>query len=185
MLRKICGWALIVFGVLIFFAGLQAKAEASEASSLAVGIIGVLIAYGGWRLLRPQKSKNFSSQSLIKSSKPGEYSTKNCPACEKRIPVGAKSCEHCGKKQKDSDSTCSAGMNTAGDSRSEFAGERSQAKKVGSTHYIWRSARDGAVCERCANNDGRKFAWNDEPPGGHAGAKARCRCYPEPVIPRD
>lgn len=81
--------------------------------------------------------------------------------------------------------TCTGGVNTAAQGRKDFSEARCNAKKVGSTHYIWRSVHDGARCERCANNDGRKFSWDKEPPGGHAGAAARCRCYPEAIIPRD
>ncbi len=111
------------------------------------------------------------------------WSTKNCPECYEHIPSDAERCDHCGKKQKANDSTCSGGVETAAKAKSYFAQERRNAKKVGSPGYIWRTGRDGAVCERCAANEGRTFSWDTEPPGGHAGAKARCRCYPETIIP--
>lgn len=72
---------------------------------------------------------------------------------------------------------------SASKAQANFNSARNKAKKVGSFYYIWRSSRDGAVCERCRANDGKKFSWDAEPKGGHAGAKARCRCYPEAIAP--
>jgi len=64
-----------------------------------------------------------------------------------------------------------------------------RAESVGSTGYIWRTARDGDTRESHAAMEGVFVPW-DKPPTidkmeGHAGCFPNCRCYPEPVIPRD
>lgn len=60
-------------------------------------------------------------------------------------------------------------------------------KRLGVTHYIWRSAEDGDACKECQKNNGRKFSWSNPPKTGHPGEghccpKNLCRCYPEAVI---
>lgn len=184
VIKKILAWACIVAGVLfeaLAFLGPAPEGNAADGKN-AVIVIGALAIIAGIGLLSRRARGN---ERAIKSGKPGAYTTKRCPACCETIPLEAQFCEHCGKKQREGDSTCSGNVSlTAAQARSFFAGERANAKKLGSTHYIWRSCKDGARCERCANNDGHVFAWDEEPEGGHAGAKARCRCYPEAVLPK-
>ena len=180
---RVLAWAAMIFGGLIVIVGFSGhKGKETETITMVLVFVGIMLIVGGWRLYKQNKKigkkPTYSLESFQTSSARG-YSTKNCPECDERLPLDAVTCEFCGKKQKLGDSTCSGGVDTAAAGRSSFAGER------GSTHYIWRSVHDGARCERCANNDGRKFSWDKEPPGGHAGAAARCRCYPEAIIPRD
>lgn len=66
---------------------------------------------------------------------------------------------------------------------------RARAQDVGSSGYIWRTARDGATRPSHRAMEGTFVPW-DKPPEvdgmrGHAGEFPNCRCYPEPVIPRD
>ena len=51
------------------------------------------------------------------------------------------------------------------------------------THYIWRTRRDGKVRSRHAEREGQIFAWDSPPPGGHTGEDYNCRCTAEPYIP--
>ena len=51
------------------------------------------------------------------------------------------------------------------------------------THYIWRTRRDGKVRPRHAEREGQIFAWDNPPPGGHPGEDYNCRCTAEPYIP--
>ena len=64
-----------------------------------------------------------------------------------------------------------------------------RARSVGSTGYIWRTTRDGDTRESHRAMEGKFVEW-DNPPTidrmtGHAGEFPNCRCYPEPVIPRE
>lgn len=180
-LKRIAAWCLIVLGALLaLISFIPTKSEDAEKGATGIMVIGGLLALSGGVLLRTPKKTGL----LVKKGKPCSYSTKNCPECEERIPLDAEICPACGETQKASDSTCSGGVNTAAQGRSDFAEERRNAKRIDSPGYIWRTAEDGAVCERCANNNGHKFSWDEEPSGGHAGAKARCRCYPETIVPR-
>ena len=111
------------------------------------------------------------------------YSSKKCPECYTSIHLEVAVCEKCGKKQIENDSTCAGGVTSARDAQAYFTQERAKAKQIDSPGYIWRTSMDGSVCERCASKEGRAFSWDKEPPGGHAGAKARCTCYPEPIMP--
>jgi SPP1 gp7 family putative phage head morphogenesis protein len=66
---------------------------------------------------------------------------------------------------------------------------RARALDVGSGGYIWRTARDGSTRPSHRAMEGKFVAW-DKPAEldgmrGHAGEFPNCRCYPEPVIPRD
>lgn len=72
-------------------------------------------------------------------------------------------------------------------SEAGFRYSKKRATEAGSRTYIWRSARDGDVCDICRSREGKKFSWYVEPPQGHAGATdccpgGYCRCYPEPVF---
>ena len=151
-------------------------------SSIAVTALVLLFLYLLWKRRRRKKLKNVSS-SNAQIEVCSSYTTKNCPGCGERIPLDCAQCEYCEKKQKNGDTTCSGGVESSARARSHFLSERQKATRVGSKGYIWRTAQDGAVCERCAANNGKEFSWDKEPEGGHAGATARCRCYPEPLIP--
>ncbi len=48
------------------------------------------------------------------------------------------------------------------------------------THYIWRTQRDGRVRPSHQENDGKIFAWDEPPPTGHPGEDYGCRCWAEP-----
>lgn len=45
------------------------------------------------------------------------------------------------------------------------------------THYIWRTRKDGKVRSSHAANDGKIFAWNNPPATGHPGEEYGCRCH--------
>src|ERR1700728_4288373 len=72
-------------------------------------------------------------------------------------------------------------------SMAAFERDRTNALYVGSTKYIWHTCNDEAICAACARKDGKRFAWNSVPIGGHPGESDRCtsgscRCYAEPTI---
>ncbi len=48
------------------------------------------------------------------------------------------------------------------------------------THYIWRTRKDGKVRPEHAANEGKVFAWDNPPPTGHPGDDYGCRCTAEP-----
>lgn len=52
------------------------------------------------------------------------------------------------------------------------------------THYIWRTRRDGKVRLSHAEREGQVFAWDDPPEGGHPGEDYGCRCTAEPYLPQ-
>ncbi|MDE1158424.1 MAG: phage minor head protein [Neorhizobium sp.] len=64
-----------------------------------------------------------------------------------------------------------------------------RAVHIGSTGYIWRTAKDTDVRHSHAEMEGKFVPWGSPPTldgmRGHAGQFPRCRCYPEPVIPLD
>lgn len=72
---------------------------------------------------------------------------------------------------------------------------QARAESVGSTHFIWRTMRDGTVRPSHRRLEGRTFSW-DDPPECDAGSKKHpepyralpgqifnCRCFPQPIIP--
>jgi SPP1 gp7 family putative phage head morphogenesis protein len=64
-----------------------------------------------------------------------------------------------------------------------------RATFVGSEGYIWRTSKDGDVRHSHKKMEGQFVRW-DSPPEldgmvGHAGCFPHCRCYPEPVIPKE
>lgn len=67
-----------------------------------------------------------------------------------------------------------------------------RAQHIGSEGYIWRTAGDGDVREDHRELEGTYVRW-DSPPiadkrtgrRAHAGCIYGCRCYPEPVFPKD
>lgn len=72
-------------------------------------------------------------------------------------------------------------------SRTSTEFTRARAESVGSTHFIWRTSRDGDVRKSHRALDGKTFRWDDPPecdPGHHAlpGAIWNCRCWAEPVF---
>ncbi|WP_143806271.1 phage minor head protein [Pantoea latae] len=65
--------------------------------------------------------------------------------------------------------------------------EEIKQKRLGVTHYIWRSAEDADTCEECKKNNGKKFSWNRPPKTGRPGEgrccpRNLCRCYPEAIL---
>lgn len=51
------------------------------------------------------------------------------------------------------------------------------------THYIWRTRRDGKVRSAHADREGQIFSWDEPPEGGHPGEEYNCRCTAEPYFP--
>lgn len=66
---------------------------------------------------------------------------------------------------------------------------QARARYIGSDGYIWRTSRDGDVRPSHKKMEGKFVSW-DAPPTldgltGHAGCLPNCRCYPEPLIPKN
>lgn len=64
---------------------------------------------------------------------------------------------------------------------------RARAEKIGSTHFVWRTAGDRDVRPSHYALNGKTFPWDAPPecdPGHHAlpGCIWNCRCYAEPVV---
>lgn len=60
-------------------------------------------------------------------------------------------------------------------------------REIGITHYVWVTGDDADACPACARNNGRVFAWDEPPPGGHPGMRsccgeAHCRCVAQAVF---
>lgn len=157
------------------------------AHAAAVGFLGLVIIALGVLLLRrglcesPQAERPKSQRRPDAAPQPLPHYTRNCPFCGRRLGLREEKCPDC-RRRVPPDLTCSAGEADAGAAHAAFAALRDAALARGSTSYVWRAVRDEATCERCANNDGHVFLWEEEPIGGHAGARARCRCRPEPVF---
>ncbi len=71
--------------------------------------------------------------------------------------------------------------------QSAFDCTRDVAAKAGAKRYIWRTCADADVCPICSQKNGRRFAFDKIPAGGHPGdcetcSVGYCRCYAEPVI---
>lgn len=68
---------------------------------------------------------------------------------------------------------------------------QARSEHIGSTGYIWRTARDASVRKEHKALEGKFIAWRDPPIAGsngeraHAGQIYNCRCYPSPVIPEE
>ena len=60
-----------------------------------------------------------------------------------------------------------------------FVAEEKREERT-TTHYIWRTRRDGKVRPSHAANNGETFAWDSPPPTGHPGEDFGCRCWAEP-----
>lgn len=57
-----------------------------------------------------------------------------------------------------------------------------RVKRIGITHYIWRTVGDARVRDEHAAVDGQRFSY-DSPPssvGAHPGEQPNCRCWAEP-----
>ena len=162
-----------------FFSGALAL---DFAHAVAVGFLGLVIVALGVLLLRRALAARVTAPPRPAAAPgPLPFYTRNCPFCGRRLGLKTDKCPDC-RRRLPEDGTCSAGAPDAGAAAS-FAAAREAAIARGSTGYVWRAVRDEATCERCANNDGHVFAWEREPIGGHAGARPRCRCHPEPVFP--
>ncbi|MEM7069124.1 MAG: phage minor head protein [Pseudomonadota bacterium] len=61
--------------------------------------------------------------------------------------------------------------------------ELSLKKEQPTTHYIWRTRKDGKVRPSHTANDGKVFAWDDPPKTGAPGTEYGCRCIAEPFYP--
>lgn len=70
---------------------------------------------------------------------------------------------------------------------------KARAQYVGSTHYVWRTSRDGAVRPGHADMEGQPCEWAKPPAvieNGrimhfHAGCIWNCRCFPEPILSQE
>jgi len=181
-LKRIVAWILIVFGALLALATfIPTEGAQAEEGAKVVMFLGFLTIFIGIMLFRVGVKRHHAPTLPVKDGKPAPYTTKQCPECGERIALDAETCPECEKKQKPDASTCGG---KGAEEKGYFARERSNAKKAGCTHYYWRAGQSDP-CERCANNDGHKFAYDEELSGGHAGARAGCRCYPEAIIPKD
>lgn len=182
--RIVAAVAFLVAGAVLAVAGFFSGAlDLDPAHAAAVGFLGLVIAALGALLLRRGLAgRARAASAAVSDPLPLPYYTRNCPFCGRRLGLKAEKCPDCRRRLPD-DATCSAGETDAETAAAAFAAAREAALAAGSTGYVWRAAHDGAACERCANNDGHVFLWEQEPIGGHAGARPRCRCRPEPVFP--
>lgn len=119
-LRKVLKWFCYVFGALFVLAAAFGPAvpQGSNDPRVAFVVIGGLFIVAGLRLrgekqgrANPLGSGFHAPSGNVVTGKPGEYTTKRCPACYETIPLSAQFCEHCGKKQREGDSTCSGDEN--------------------------------------------------------------------------
>lgn len=182
--RIVAAGLFLAAGGALAVAGFFADALTLDlAHAAAVGFLGLVIVALGVLLLRrglaerpkPERRPDAAPQPL-------PHYTRNCPFCGRRLPLRDEKCPDC-RRRLPAGLTCSAGEADQEAAEAAFAAARAEALAKGSTGYVWRAVRDVATCERCANNDGHVFLWDQEPIGGHAGAKARCRCRPEAVFP--
>lgn len=64
---------------------------------------------------------------------------------------------------------------------------QARATFIGSSGYVWRTAKDSDVRPSHKKMEGKFVSWNNPPTldnlTGHAGCLPNCRCYPEPIIP--
>lgn len=66
---------------------------------------------------------------------------------------------------------------------------QSRAQYIGSTHYIWKTARDADVRPMHKRLEGTVHAWDDPPVAEengdqhHPGEFPNCRCYASPILP--
>lgn len=181
--RIVAAGLLLAAGACLVVAGFFADALTLDlAHAAAVGFLGlVIVALGVLMLRRGFAERPRRERASDAPAQPLPFYTRNCPFCGRRLGLKAEKCPDC-RRRLPPGATCSAGDTAEDDARARFAATREAALARGSTGYVWRAVRDAATCERCANNDGHVFPWEREPIGGHAGARARCRCRPEPVF---
>lgn len=72
--------------------------------------------------------------------------------------------------------------------RATAAVNQARSEFLGATHYIWRTAQDGAVRESHREMNGRTFAFNHPPrlsdgTQGNPGTFPNCRCIAESILP--
>lgn len=60
---------------------------------------------------------------------------------------------------------------------------RMRQQDIGITHYRWRGTLDSRERDSHLRREGKVFAWDKPPSGGHPGSEIRCRCHAEPVFP--
>ena len=175
---------LLAAGAALAVAGFfSADGSLELAKAMAVGFLGLVVIALGVLLLRRGLAERPPTE--LKSSgqsQPLPHYSRNCPFCGRKVGLKPGKCPNCRRRFPD-DSTCSAGEFNDGFCADDFAKAREAAMAKGSKSYVWRAVKDEDTCERCANNDGHVFSWEQEPIGGHAGARVRCRCRPEPVFP--
>ena len=56
------------------------------------------------------------------------------------------------------------------------AAQQRSLTELGCTHYRWRTSQDRRVRPEHVKRNGRVYAWEEPPPGGHPGEAIRCRC---------
>lgn len=180
--RIVAAGLFLIAGGVLAVAGFFADALTLDlAHAAAVGFLGlVILALGMLMLRRGLAERPRKERPAAAAPQPLPYYTRNCPFCGRRLGLKEEKCPGCRRKMPPG-TTCSAGEADAGAAEAHFAAARDAALAQGSISYVWRAVRDDATCERCANNDGHVFQWDQEPIGGHAGARARCRCRPEPI----
>lgn len=181
--RIVAAGLFVTAGGVLAVAGFFADALTLDlAHAAAVGFLGlVILALGVLMLRRGLAERPRKERPAATAPQPLPYYTRNCPFCGRRLGLKEEKCPACRRKMPRG-TTCSAGEADAGAAEAHFAAAREAALAQGSTSYVWRAVRDDVTCERCANNDGHVFQWDQEPIGGHAGARARCRCRPEPIF---
>ena len=184
--RIVAAGIFLAAGGALAVAGFLADALTLDlAHAAAVGFLGLVVVALGVLLLRRGLSERPKPERPPDAApQPLPYYSRNCPFCGRRLGLKEEKCPDC-RRRLPAEATCSAGDADAGAAQAAFAAAREAALAQGSTSYVWRAVRDEGTCERCANNDGHVFSWEREPIGGHAGARARCRCRPEPVFPED
>lgn len=187
--RLAAGLLFLLAGAALLYVGVFSGIFALDAGTgYAVAALGVGVAGLGALLLRRALSASREAAGPDSQDAAGRgaaiplpHYTRNCPACGARMGLKVARCPACGRRVPGDGATCSAGERSADEAAAAFAATRQEALAARSPGYVWRAVRDERTCERCANNDGHTFLWDQEPIGGHAGARARCRCRPEPL----
>jgi hypothetical protein len=66
--------------------------------------------------------------------------------------------------------------------------DRNRAQSAGAKAFIWRTARDAAVCPECRKMEGKRFSYQKSPqigfPGDHICPVGWCRCWSEAIFPK-
>lgn len=56
-------------------------------------------------------------------------------------------------------------------------------RRLGVTHYIWRTSQDERVRDEHEEREGVAFSWDEPPADGAPGEAIACRCTAEPLLP--